>query len=138
MLISGGSDSLTQIYGPPPWSQVLAILLLIAAIALTGDLGKWYRLACITGCILIFFMSVHLIVISGLSGDIREVLGIWTIRAFPYTSFDRSRPLVSSSGPLLLRFDNGHQIAHIFLGIPPWQIDGDSIAKHPILNPPPQ
>src|ERR1700722_2331287 len=71
-VISGGSDSLTEIYRPPLWSQFIALGLIVATIALTGGVDKWQRAAWILAGVLVLLMSVHLVAVSGRDQTVSE------------------------------------------------------------------
>ncbi len=137
-VISSGNDSVTVVYRTPPWSQTIALGGAAVTIAFTAGLDKRYRALWILAGILIFMMSEHSIAVAGTDETIREVVGVWTVRSFSYKNFDRSHPLLTLRGPLMIRFDDGPVVADIPLGLPPWRIDGAAVIRHPVLNPPPK
>ena len=136
-IIARGSDSLTEIFRPPLWSQIFALLWLTAAVGLTSGLDRRYRAALILAGVATIAMSMHFVVLSGRDDTIREVLGVWTVRTVPLGPPEtRTRRLLSQRGTLFIRYDDGIRRVDIFVGLPPWRIDSRPIISHPLLNPP--
>jgi hypothetical protein len=141
VLVARGSDSMVSVFRPPYWAQLLAVLLLpvstFAALRPRGN-GRWsgaFRVALISIALFAYAFSLHAVSLDARDGSVNDVWGIWTVRSllfsdegFPRTAFSTQPFVLSVHG------DKGERL-NVFLGVPPWNIDGESILSYPSLLP---
>jgi hypothetical protein len=141
MLVARGSDSMVSVFRPPSWAQLLAVLTLpiatFAALRPKGN-GRWgraFRVALLSMALLAYGFSLHAVSLDARDGSVNDVWGIWTVRSlfisdegFPRAAFSMQPFMLSVHG------DKGERL-NVFLGVPPWNINGESILADPGLLP---
>lgn len=141
VLVAGGSDSLVAIFRPPYWAQLLALILLPVSsfVALRPGRGRWNwagRAVLLPVALFAYVLSLHAVSLDSRDTSVHDIWGIWTVRRLIVEDegFLRTDFSLKSASLLSVQGDHGQSL-EIFLGIPPWNIDGKSILSYPALLP---
>ncbi|WP_120588344.1 hypothetical protein [Corallococcus sp. CA054B] len=141
MLVARGSDSMVRVFRPPFWAQLLAVLILsVSAFTVLRPKinGRWNgssRVVFLFIALLANAFSLHAVSLDARDGSVNDVWGIWTVRSL-FTSNEGFPREAFSVQPFVLSVhgDNGKRLS-VFLGVPPWNINGESILADPSLLP---